>query len=409
MTISLPLSLPFRAAAILAAFGAWLSTACGVAPPRGAMALAATPDAREASSGEAAAGGPRQNAPATGRVFVANQGGATISVIDAGTLEVTRTIDLREFGFSANAKPHDIQAEPDGSAWYVSLIGENRVVKFSPDGRVLGQADFEIPGLLALHPGGELIYSTHTMSIVTAPATIARIRRTDMTVDEVVDVLFPRPHVMEARPQGDYVYTASLGVYQVASVNVETGEVELLRFDGPNPVLAHAATAPDGSTMVVTTHSGELFVFDLSEPATPRLTDRIRVGALPWLPEFSPDGRHVYVPNQGDNTVSVVDMDQRAVVATIEGEGFAEPYAALVSPDGSRVFVSNSNTEGTYVPPAGAAAPASEPAAPDGNVQDVPVGTVVVIDAATNAVTKVIPVGAGTTGMTFVADAASEN
>lgn len=403
-----------RTAAVLAAFVLSPALPYAAAHAQGAGPDTSPPGDPGTPAGERAGAG---REVAAGRVYAANQGAATISVIDAGTLEVIRTIDLREFGFSDNAKPHDIQVEPDGSAWYVSLIGENRVVKFSPEGEVLGQAEFEIPGLLALHPGGELLYATHTMSIVTAPATIARVRRTDMTVDEVLDVFFPRPHVVEARPQGDYIYTASLGVYQMASVSVETGEVELLRFDGPNPVLAHGAIAPDGSLLAVTTHSGELFIYDLRDPARPQLTDRIRVGLMPWLPEFSPDGRTVYVPNQGDNTVSVVDVDQRAVVATVEGTGFAEPYAAVVSPDGSRVFVSNSNTKGTlrfmpHMHPAGPAdstqagaaagdAGAADPAQPGAGL----VGTVVVIDAATNEVIEVVPVGAGTTGLAFAAGA----
>ncbi|HEX7049351.1 MAG TPA: hypothetical protein VF188_03980 [Longimicrobiales bacterium] len=333
----------------------------------------------------AAAGGPGGRPGAPALLYVTNQDAATVSVIDVGTLEVLRTVRLQDYGFSANAKPHDVAVEPDGSAWYVSLIGDNKVVKFSADDRVLGQADVEVAGLIALHPGGELLYATRSMSAVNPPPRIAEIRRSDMDAEEI-DVLFPRPHALSIQPSGAYVYTASLAVNQMAVIDVKTGEVRVVPFEGPNYVLGHSAISPDGKTLVVTMHTPELRVFDLSDPAAPRYVATIEVGELPWLPAFSPDGRQVYVPNRGDNTVSVVDIQRRQTVATVEGQGFAEPYAAIVSPDGRRVFVSNSNTQGTYIPE-GAAAGSKPP------------GTVVVIDAATRAVTDVIPVGRGPTGM----------
>lgn len=349
----------------------------------GWIAGACAPAVQPAAGGSAGGSGGGADA---GLLYVNNQAGASVSVIDMGMLEVVRTIDLRDYGFSANAKPHEVVVEPDGSAWYVSLIGDNAVAKFSADGQLLGAAEMEVPGLLALHPGGELLYATHSMSVINPPATVGEIRRAEPDVEQIIEVLFPRPHIIEAHPGGEYVYTASLGVNQMASIEVETGEVELIRLEGPNPVLGHGAVAPDGSTMVITTLAGQLLVFDLADPATPRLADSIRVGMRPWLPAFGPDGRYVYVPNRGDNTVSVVDMERRDVVATIDHPAFAEPYAAIVSPDGSRVFVSNTNETGSWSLE-GAAGDAAE------------AGNVVVIDAAANSVIKVIPIGPGPTGM----------
>jgi len=58
-------------------------------------------------------------------VYVANQGSATVSVIDVAKNDVVETVDLERLGFSANAKPHHIVVEPDGSFWYLSMIVEN--------------------------------------------------------------------------------------------------------------------------------------------------------------------------------------------------------------------------------------------------------------------------------------------
>ena len=67
------------------------------------------------------------------RIYICNQGEATVSVLDVQSNSVIETIDLQEFGFSKNAKPHHAIADADGSHWYVTLIGENKVLKFNRD------------------------------------------------------------------------------------------------------------------------------------------------------------------------------------------------------------------------------------------------------------------------------------
>ena len=82
-------------------------------------------------------------------MYASNQGDATVAVIDVETLDVVTTVDLKPFGFDENAKPHHIAVEPDGSYWYISLIGANRVLKLDRENRLVGQAEFEVPGMLA--------------------------------------------------------------------------------------------------------------------------------------------------------------------------------------------------------------------------------------------------------------------
>lgn len=334
-------------------------------------------------------------APAAGQsgapefLYVCNQDGASISIIDIGRLEVAATIDLRELGFSANAKPHHAVVEPDGSFWYVTLIGENRILKFDRQNRLVGQAVMETPGLLGLHPGGELMFVGRSMSAVNPPQRLGTVRRSDMTIDEV-DIFVPRPHALDVHPGGRYVYSASLAVNQLASLDVRTDRVELVELDGPNPVLAHGAMAPDGLTLVIATHMPHVLLFDLADPAKPRLDATIAVGEMPWHPIFSEDGRTLFVPDQGSDDISVIDMKTRAVVKTITGPGVAQPYGSALSPDGRYAFFSNLNTKAAHADPAAAghAMPAG-----GGN------GTVVVLDARSHEIVKVIEVGKGPTGI----------
>jgi DNA-binding beta-propeller fold protein YncE len=374
-------------------------------------AVAGCASAGAAQSGSGSSGEALRAESESPRLYVTNQNGASISVIDVERQEIVGRIDLQALGFGPNAKPHDIAAEPDGSYWYATLIGENRVVKFDRDGRMVGQAEMEVPGLAVAHPTEDLLLVGRSMTAVNPPSSIALIRRSDMTLLDEVDVVFPRPHALGVRPLGDRVYSASLAENRMAVIDPVAGDVELVELppvaapapearaaaDSAHAAMGHVghtphtvvefAIAPDGRTMVAGGElSGVLLVFDLNDPDTPRVVRTIELGGSPWHPAFSPDGRWVWVPLHLANAVAVVDAASWEVVGRVEGRGLAQPHAVVVSPDGRFVFVSNNNTGGEYV----------------ANGPDPKAGTVVVIDAATRAIVEVLEVGANATGMDLV-------
>jgi YVTN family beta-propeller protein len=92
------------------------------------------------------------------------------------------------------------------------------------------------------------------------------------------------------------------------------------------------------------------------------VTNTIHVGSMPWGVTVTPDGSKVYVTNLGSNTVSVINTATNEVTAIGSGKN---PYGIAVTPDGTKVYVANK--------------------------ADIP-GDVSVIDIATNQVTTV-PVG----------------
>jgi YVTN family beta-propeller protein len=320
-------------------------------------------------------------------IYVCNQGEATLSVIDVESNKIVDRIDLQQLGFSANAKPHHTVAEPDGSYWYVTLIGENRVLKFNRDNELVGQAKMEVPGLLALHPTSDQLIVGRSMSAVNPPQSIGIINRSDMTLQKEIPTFFARPHALAINPKGSRTFIASLAENQILSLNNETEETALTTLEGDNHVFVDFAVSPDGNTMVVTGQiSGKLLFFDISNPESPALTGSIDVNAQPWHPVFSPDGKYVYFGNKQAHTITVVDMESRSVDTVIEGNGLAQPHGSALSADGKYLYISNNNRKGAFKS-------AGKSSAGDPN------GTITVINTETNEIEKVIEVGAYPSGI----------
>ncbi len=333
-------------------------------------------------------------------VYVCNQSAATVSVIDVATLEVVDTVDLSKFGFDKNAKPHHIAVEADGAHWYVSLIGANRVLKFNKANELQGAAEFEAPGMLALHPDQDVLFVGRSMMAVNPPQRIGMIETADMEIEEL-DVFFPRPHALMVDPRGEFVYSGSLAVNQFMSMNIETGETNLERLDGETThTLVQFAITPDGSRLVVGGQiTGLFFIFDTSNPEDIKLIKSVKVNDAPWHPVISADGRYAYFGNKQTDTVTVLDIEKGEVADVISGEGLSQPHGSALSKDGKKLFVSNSNLNGGYS--------AMQHAAMDhsnmdhgnmnhGNMEEKKedkAGTMVVIDTESRKIIKVIELG----------------
>ncbi|MGH7469967.1 MAG: YncE family protein [Longimicrobiales bacterium] len=328
-------------------------------------------------------------------LYVCNQNDASVSILDAATLKLVRIVDLKPLGFSANAKPHHIVVEPDGSFWYVTLIGDNKIVKLDRNDRVVAQVTFETPGMMALHPSQDLLFVGRSMTAVNPPPRIGVVRRSDLKLEEI-DVLFPRPHAMVIEPKNGIVYTASLAVNQMAAVDPSTERVELTQVAGPAHALMQFTVSPDGNTLAVSAElSARVLLFDITERMKPKLVAVLDVERQPFDPMFSPDGRWVVLGNKAANAVTIIDARQRKVAAVVRGQGLAQPHGIAISADSRTAFVTNNNLKGTGEHAGHTMVGGSEgtPAAPAGP------GTVVAINLTTQRIAQVIEVGHNASGI----------
>ena len=324
------------------------------------------------------------------RLYVPNQNDATVTILDAASGTPLATVDLRSAGFTVNAKPHAVVAEPDGSAWYVSLIGDNFVAKFDAENRFLGRIPMETPGMLALDPTHDRLYASRSMTAVSPPASIGVIRRSDMRLIEELDVLFPRPHAIAVDTASGRVYVSGLGDNRIAVVDT-AGRVELAQVPGPLHAYVTFALSPDGSRLAATTQlTSSLLEFDVRS-GRPVQAASVQVLPFGYQVAWTPDGRSIWLGNQRSGAVTEVDAATWTVRGVVRDSAFAEPHGVVVSRDGGTVFVSSHGVQ------TGPSAPtladtmhggmhAGEGAARGG-------GTLALIDADSRAVRKVVRVG----------------
>ncbi len=325
-----------------------------------------------------------EEGPGGSFLYVANQSAPSVSVIDMTTDEVVHTVDLIALGFSANAKPHHVVVEPDGSFWYVSLIADGFVLKFDRGNSLVARAEFETPGLMALDPNSDRLFVGRSMAAVNPPQRIGVIQRSTMEIEEV-DVFIDRPHAITVSPDGSHVYMASLASNDMAVYMPGNGEVELASVasaDDRVHVLVQFAITPDAQRLVVGGEmTGKLLVLDASNHMAPPVVAALDVAAAPWHPVFSADGTRLYIGNRVGNAVTIVDATNWTIIRTIRDPRFAAPHGIAVSPDGAKLYLGNRNET-----------PAADGAEP-GN------GFVAVIDTASGEVVKMIEVGRHAAGM----------
>ena len=147
-----------------------------------------------------------------------------------------------------------------------------------------------------------------------------------------------------------------------------------------NAYIPDAAVTNFGNA--ATFNQGRVFVIDTA--TNQPVGSPISVGFLPAGVSVTPDGRYVYITNNGSSAISVIDTVSRAVVGSITVP--TGPIGVATSPDAKQVYA----TSPGLIP---------DNRGFEGNV-------VSIVNSATNTLAGVITAGTGALGVAFTPDGA---
>ena len=253
--------------------------------------------------------------------FVAGSGASTpgtIAVINPTTGTVSTTITV-------GVKPYGVKFSPSGTKAYVANNGDGTISVISPaTGAVTATiTGISTPTWLAFSPDGSKAYviSGNTVAVVNV-ATNAKTKT--IPVGSL-------PYGVAFSPDGTKAYVANLSSSSLSVIDTASDTVTKTVALSTNP--GFVAFSPDGSRAYVTAVN-DTFIFVLNA-ATDALITTIPVGSGPYGVEFTPDGSRAYVQNSGDNTVSIINTATGAVAATTT-VGSSPKQVAFLSVSGPR-------------------------------------------------------------------------
>jgi SpoU rRNA methylase family enzyme len=302
-----------------------------------------------------------------------------VVVVDPTYMVVARIIDFEQLGFSAASNPSALASSGNGKAWFVSLEGEDSVLRFDADHALTGLAEVPEPGGLASSGNGGWLVVGRTLSQTARP--IHTVETTDMRV-RPVEMVFPETVAAAIRPHGDYGFTVSESADQIAVFPVEGGPTTYFGIFGPRHRVTQLLTSADGTTMVaVGSASGEATLFDISSPTQIEQTGAVALGSGLRGVDLSANGTLALITEVGG--VHTAAMESGASVRHVADVA----DAVGVTHAGERILVARGNESRTYHRTQ--------------RFTDLPApGVVVVIDPVTGVVLREIEIEAAPTAMT---------
>lgn len=260
--------------------------------------------------------------PDGNRVYVANSGDHTVSVIDAenGSAPVTVPVDHAPYGIALTA---------DGRKAYVANASGNSVSVIDTQTSTVA-ATIPVgakPYGVAVRPGDGDVYVTNQ-----ADGSLTVIGAATSTI-----VVGGAPTGVAASPDGAQVYVVDNERNRLLVIDADEGKVAAVVTVGKRP--AQVAVTPDGSHAFVTNAgSGSVSRIDL---ATATVTDTIAVSSHPIGVAVEADGRFAYVTALDDSllsgTVTIIDTATGATSTTAAGA----PYGVAADPAGDYAYVTD--------------------------------------------------------------------
>ena len=310
------------------------------------------------------------------KVYVANEEGGSVSVIDLRDSVKITSIDIKDSAGNMYMA-HNVQVAPDGKSVWVTAVpmdstGINELVVIDPNTGTIKQ---RIQLGKDLHVAHVVLDNESKYAFVTAKES-NQVIQVDASTYKVVRKFDlgtgHSPHGL--RYLKGKLYVANMDAKSISVINIADGKITDIPLGG---VVVQTAVTQDGRFVFASLYdTKEVVRYDLQSGQIIRIP--LPAGAQGPIQLYAtPDSKLLYVADQGElmerpvsNKVFVIDISDAKVINTITVGNKA--HGVVVSKDGKTVYVTNSIDN-----------------------------TVSVIDVATQKVTGSIPVGKGPNGISY--------
>ena len=323
---------------------------------------------------------PAPNPPTeTGKIYVANEHAGSISVIDAATNKVLKTININP-GSSTALMAHNVQVSPDGKTVWVTGVpmdhttDESLVVIDAKANTVLYRKDMG----LHLHMAHVVLDAESKHAYVTATDASLVLQIDAHTLQTTHVYTLPANHQPHGlRYQNGKLYVANLEGKSISMIDVVSGQITEIPVGG---MVVQTAVSPDGKYVFASLFdTKEVVRYNLQTQALARIP--LPVSAQGPIQLYAtPDSKKLFVCDQGvllsrpaSDKVFVIDIEKATVTNTIKVGNAA--HGVVVSKSGKMAYATNTND-----------------------------GTVSVIDVETEKVIATVPVGITPNGISFLSE-----
>jgi DNA-binding beta-propeller fold protein YncE len=237
--------------------------------------------------------------------------GHTIAVIDLATRQVTATIDVSPY-----IAPHGIQVDSRGKL-YVSCDLSRKLLVIDPKTRAIEAAiDTEGTGhWVAVLPDGSKAYVPNKNDKLFISVIDLRTRKMIGRI--------PAPNGIQGiaeSPDGKRVVASDLAEPTLLVIDTATDSViDRVAIQGMTKGSFKPRYTPDGLKILVCSigqGQGQVNIINTADLHGKQQV--LEVGKNPMGFAFAPDGRTALVANDGDGTVTVIDLDQMKVMSSFK-------------------------------------------------------------------------------------------
>ncbi len=291
------------------------------------------------------------DSPNRQRIFLTSQSEDKVSVIDLEKKLLTRfiTVGNRDDNTTPPEAPHNIALSPDKKYFYVNLIASGYIEKYSTETyKKLGELRVgSSPSQIILTKNGENLFVSN---FNTNEKFIFMVNTKNMTVIRTIEEVGRGSHSLVLSQDEKFLYSANAYGDEISEIDLTTFEVTRRLSIIPNSPLApngvatvepyHLILSKNGRTIYVSCRKhSEVRVIDIPKW---QVIDSIKVGNRPLIIAFTPNEDEIWVPNQADNSLSIINILNSKVTQTISGFK-SQPHAIAFNQNSSKAYVTCEN------------------------------------------------------------------